>query len=256
VKFRGYSAVAVVCLGLLVADVIERFIVGPLAWLLPSCRTAILHPWIQAMAWLGTRPIAVIGGAHMPFPPVVPFEPGVLIVMNHQSLFDIPILIKSLRPGYPRILTRKRYARWIPLISHLARVYQYPIVNPEGTVSELRRSFRELEDAARTSTVPLAFFPEGTRTRDGEIGRFRTKGMAVILGARPWKVYIMVVDGFWNVARFKDFIGGVGELRGRMELAGVMEWTDPEADPRPFVKEMREVMVQRLADMRAETSVA
>jgi 1-acyl-sn-glycerol-3-phosphate acyltransferase len=256
VKFRGYLAVAVVCLGLLVADVIERFIVGPLSWLLPSHRAAILHPWIQAMAWLVTRPIAVIGGAHMPTSPVVPFEPGVLIVMNHQSLFDIPILVKSLRPGYPRIVTRKRYARWIPLVSHLLRVYQYPIVNPEGAVSELRRSFREIKVTAATSEVPLALFPEGTRSMDGEIGSFRTRGMAMILGARKWKVYVMVVDGFWNVAKFKDFIGGVGQLRGRMELAGVLEWTDPEADPQPFVDEVREVMVQRLAEMRAEAPVA
>ena len=255
-KLRGYLAVAVVCLALLAADPVERFLLGPWTWLRPSRRIAILSPWLQALAWLVTRPIAAIGGAHFPPSPRVPFEPGVLIVMNHQSLFDIPILVKSLRPGYPRILTRKRYARRIPLASHLLRLYQYPIVDPQGKVSDLRRSLAELDEAARTSEVPLALFPEGTRTKDGEIGGFRRKGMEVILGARPWRVYVLVADGFWHVAKFKNFIGGVSELRGRVELAGVLHWTDPEADPGPFIDEVRSVMVQGLADMRAEAPVA
>lgn len=176
--------------------------------------------------------------------------------MNHQSLFDIPILVQSVRPGYPRILARKRYARGIPLISHLLRLYRFPIVNPDGAVSDLRRSFREIKEAAHDSDVPLALFPEGTRTRNGEIGPFRKKGLRVILGARTWRVYVLVVDGFWNVARFKDFVGGVADLRGRVELAGVMEWTDPEAETQPFVDEMRAMMVQRLADMRSGVPVA
>jgi 1-acyl-sn-glycerol-3-phosphate acyltransferase len=207
------------------------------------------------MAWLVTRPISAIGGAHLPLAPKIPFEPGVLIVMNHQSMFDIPMVVESVRPGHPRIVTRERYARWIPIISHLLRLYQYPVVDPKGTPSELRRALEEIGEAARTSEVPLALFPEGTRTKDGEIGRFRTAGTKVILRTRPWKVYVLVVDGFWRVARFKDFIRGVANLRGRIELAGVLNWEDPKADPGPFIDEMREVMIRRLADMRAEVPV-
>ncbi len=247
---------AVVCFGFLVADLIQRFIIGPLSWMRPSRKTAIISAWIQTMAWLCTRPISAIGGAHLPVPPQVPFEPGVLIVMNHQSLFDIPILVESARPGYPRILTRRRYARWIPVISHLLRLYQYPVVDPKGKPSEIRESLDRIREAARTSEVPMALFPEGTRTKDGEIGRFKKNGFKAILGARPWKVYVLVVDGFWDVAKFKDFIGGVSKLRGRLELAGVLHWTDPEADPQPFIDEVRQVMVRGLADMREGVPVA
>ena len=255
-RLRGYLAVAVVCLGILVADPVERFVIGPWTWLRPSRRIQVLSPWMQALVWLVTRPISVIGGAHLPIPPQVPFEPGVLIVMNHQSMFDITMVVESVRPGHLRILTRKRYARWIPLVSHMLRLYQYPVVDPEGKVSEMRKSLDEICEAARTSEVPLAIFPEGTRTKDGEIGPFHRHGTKAILRARPWKVYVLVVDGFWQVAKFKDFIGGVAKLRGRLELAGVLHWTDPEADPEPFISEIREVMVRGLADLRAEAPVA
>ena len=255
-KARGYLAVAVVCLGLLLADLIQRFVIGPWTWVRPSRRVAILSTWLQALAWLVTRPISAIGGAYLPVPPQVPFEPGILIVMNHQSMFDIPMVVKAVRSGYPRIVTRKRYSRWIPLISHLLRLYQYPIVDPKGKASDILRSLDEIGESARTSDVPLALFPEGTRTKDGEIGRFRKNGTQAILRARPWNVYVLVVDGFWAVAKFKDVIGGVSRLRGRVELAGVLNWTDPEADPGPFIDEVREVMIRGLARMREGVPVA
>ena len=208
------------------------------------------------MAWLVTRPISTIGGAQLPIPPKIPFEPGILILTNHQSLFDIPMVVESVWPGHPRIVTRKRYTRWIPLISHMTRLYKYPTVNPMGKGSEMRTAIRQLREAARTSEVPLALFPEGTRTRDGEIGEFLTSGLRVILKARPWRVYVLVTDGFWRVAKFKDFVGGVSELRGHVELAGVLNWTDPKADPKPFIDQVREMMVRTLVDIRAGAPVA
>ena len=39
---------------------------------------------------------------------------------------------------------RQRYARWIPVISHLLRLYQYPVVDPKGTPSDLRRALDEI----------------------------------------------------------------------------------------------------------------
>ena len=55
---------------------------------------------------------------------------------------------------------------------------------------------RELKEAARTSQVPMVIFPEGTRTKDGEIGEFMTTGLRLILRSRSWKVFVFVVDGY------------------------------------------------------------
>ena len=53
-------------------------------------------------------------------------------LMNHQSLFDIPLVVQSVVRGYPRIVTRQRYSRSIPLISHMVKLYQYPVVAPSA----------------------------------------------------------------------------------------------------------------------------
>lgn len=252
-KLRGYLALAVVCVGLVLSDVVQRLVITPWVLLRPSRRIPVLAGWINVMARIVTRPLVWIGGAHIPVPErVIPAEPGVLILMNHQSLFDIPLLVQAVEGGYPRIVTRKRYGRWIPLISQMTRLYQYPLVDPTANAGVMRKTYLELREVARTSDVPIALFPEGSRSRDGTVRPFRVKGVGLLLRARPWKVYVMVGDGFWKQPRFKDFLGGISGIRGRVGLAGVLEWTDPRADPEPFLAEVRTLMERGLERLRAE----
>jgi len=194
-----------------------------------------------------------LGGASIALPPQIPFEPGVLIIMNHQSLLDIPMVCSSVRGGYPLIVTRERYRHWIPLISHMIRLYQYPVVDPMANRRDARGMTDNLSEVARSAEVPVAIFPEGTRTKDGNIGRFKKAGLRRILQARAWKIYILVGDGFWKYAKFKDFLSGIGEMNGKIEFVSMLEWDDPEGDPNPFIEEIRTQMVTRLVRMRGDS---
>lgn len=238
------------------ADVVQRFVIAPWVKLRPSARIPVLGAWINIMAWLVTRPVAFIGGCTIPRPQgFVPGGPGVLILMNHQSLFDIPLVVQTVSEGYPRIVTRQRYSRWIPLISHMVRLYQYPVVDPSANAPVIRTALDELEAAAASSDVPLVVFPEGTRSKDGEIGRFKRGGLVRILAARPWTVYVFVADGFWKAAKYKEFIRGLTHVRGKMQHVGTLEWPDPTVDPNPFLDHVRELMVDGLATMRGGAGV-
>ena len=238
---------------MVLCDLVQRLLIGPLVWLMPSSRKRVLGAWMQAMAWLTSRPMVFLGGASIAVPPQVPFEPGVLIIMNHQSLLDIPMVCSSVRGGYPLIVTRKRYRHWIPLISHMIRLYQYPVVDPTANRRDTLGMTDDLSEVARTAEVPVAIFPEGTRTRDGDIGRFKKAGLRRILQVRAWKVYILVGDGFWKYAKLKDFLRGISEMNGEVEFVSMLEWNDPAADPNPFIEEIRTRMVARLARMRGDS---
>jgi 1-acyl-sn-glycerol-3-phosphate acyltransferase len=253
---RGWLALTFVSLALAAADVVQRLVIAPWVKLRPSDRVPVLGRWIKIMAWLVTRPVAFLGGCFVPTPPrLVPSRGGVLVVMNHQSLFDIPLMVKAVEePGFPRIVTRERYARWIPLISHMIRLYGFPTVNPKAHSDEIRRSLDSVTDAARTTEVPLGIFPEGTRTKDGEIGRFKRGALSHILAVRPWTVYVYVSDGFWKAAKYKDFIRNLSGVSGRVEHVATLEWTDPSANPDPFILQIRELMVERLQSMRNGTA--
>jgi 1-acyl-sn-glycerol-3-phosphate acyltransferase len=255
---RGWLVLAYVSLSLATADLVQRLVVAPWVKLRPSGRVRVLGGWIKIMAWATTRPVAFLGGCTVPrTPPHVPNAPGILVVMNHQSLFDIPLMVESVAGrGYPRIVTRERYSRRIPLISHMIRLYQYPVVDPSAKSEEIRQSLIDMAEAARTSEVPIGVFPEGTRTKDGEIGRFKRGALSHILATRPWTVHMYVVDGFWRAAKLKDFITNLHAVRGKIEYAGSLEWTDPAANPDEFIERVRETMLQRLETMRRGAAAA
>ena len=153
-------------------------------------------------------------------------------------------------------MTRERYNKWIPIISHTLRTLKYPVVNPGAKAGTVRRHLERLGEVARTSEVPLLMFPEGTRTRNGKIGRFHTTGLERILGARDWRVYVFVSDGYWRHAKLGHFLGGMQEIEGHLSVLGPFEWKDPDADPGDFIARMRGLMVDELARVRgAETDL-
>ena len=250
---RGYLSILSILALLLLCDPVQRLIIAPWVKLFPSQRIRVLNRWQKLMAVICTSPASIIGGARFPTVPTISSGPGVLIIMNHQSIFDIPQLVKLTPDAYPHLVTRKRYARWIPLISHMIRLYQYPVVDPTANSREMKKSLRYLKEVARTADVPIAIFAEGTRTRDGEIAKFRRRGLQMILKQREWKVYAVVFDGFWERAKLKDFLRGMGDIRGQAEIAGEFEWTDPSADSEAFIEQVRDQMVEHLAQMRETT---
>ncbi len=256
-KLRGYLAITAVSIGTLLADLFQRLCIAGWVKIRPSDRLRLLTWWINLTRSLVTRPLEVIGGAEIPMPPrVIPSKPGTLIVMNHQSVLDIPMMVASVNGGYPRIVTRARYMRSIPLISHMVRLYQYPVVDPTANPKELVRALRLLARQAKESEVPIGLFPEGRRSRDGEIGPFRPRGLSRILAQRPWSVHVLVTDGYWEVARFTDFITDMSHIRGRCEHVATLEWEDPKADSTEFIEEIRTTMVDALASMRADPVAA
>lgn len=246
-KIRGTLTIGAVGLALAACDLIQRTLVAGLVRIAPSRRERILAAWQQGMARLVLGSARTLGGAHFGAIPQLPARPGVLVLMNHQSLLDIPLVVRALEGSYPRIVTRARYARGKPLISHMVRLYQYPTVQPGATV---RGHVQTLGEAASESPVPVVIFPEGTRTRDGEIGSFKRAGLQALLAARPWEVWILVADGTWQAARLVDFLENVSTIRATLTAVGPFTWSDPTADPAAFIGELHGRMVEALEALR------
>ena len=193
-----------------------------------------------------------VGGARWPPLPTLPSRPGTLVLGNHQSLFDIPLLSKCVHKGYALFVTRRRYvAKRVPLVTHMLRLYGHPIVDPGSSDPHQLVALRETAEGAGQ---PIVLFPEGHRSRDGEVGPFKTAGLRVLLGARRWTVYVSVVDGFWRCAQLRNFVNNVHAVRGRAEILGPMDSPAPGEDPGPFIEEVRRLIVARLRDMREGAS--
>lgn len=250
---RGYIALGLIGILFLAADLAERVIVAALIKLLPARRERILTAWVRELSSLTLGILRGIGGAAIGPLPRIPCRSGVLVVMNHQSLIDIPLVIKCLESGYPWIVTRRRYTKGIPLVSHMLRFFGHPVVEPGGGGSQQIDSLRR---AARTATRPLVIFPEGTRTRDGEIGSFKSGGLKAILASGRWLVYLVVSDGFWRCARLSDLARNIPTVQGRIECMGPFPSPPAGEDDRQFIDHLRRRMCMKLQEMRGQPTAS
>ena len=181
----------------------------------------------------------------------IPAQPGLLVLMNHQSLLDIPLVFACFTDGYPMVVTRERYRTGYPLVSHMIRLYGHPTVRPGEHAAVQLEALRR---TAATCDRPVVIYPEGSRTRDGEVRPFKTAGLKAILSARRWSVHVVVGDGLWAMARVGGFVGHVSSARIHLEDAGPFAFDPEKDDVDTFCAAMEKEMVRKLAEMRASAT--
>jgi 1-acyl-sn-glycerol-3-phosphate acyltransferase len=155
------------------------FILDPLIWLytivlgiisipvsLFGSKGRILHDFARFWSWLIMKtissPVQVTG-----LEKIDTSKPHVYAV-NHASALDIPVLYVYL-PFQFRIVFKKELLKY-PIVGwHLRRSGQVCIdqQNPTASVGSIRSALKSLKGG-----MPLVIFPEGGRTRDGEVKPF------------------------------------------------------------------------------------
>jgi 1-acyl-sn-glycerol-3-phosphate acyltransferase len=133
------------------------------------------HRCARAWAWLivkttGVR-IQVAGLEHL--------EAGCSYVFaaNHQSIYDIPILFASI-PSQLRIVAKESLGR-VPFMGwHLQRA-GHLLVNRRNPGADIVGKMKRLVGESSS----LIVFPEGTRSVDGVVGRFKKGPFLVAIDA-------------------------------------------------------------------------
>jgi 1-acyl-sn-glycerol-3-phosphate acyltransferase len=188
------------------------------------------------------------GGARFRREGVLPTDSPVAIVANHQGLLDIMQITLLGQPFAPAFVTRTRYQRFVPHVSACIRMLHCPMIDPRrarlGAVKTIRRGAKELRNG-------LLIFPEGHRSRDGEVRPFRTIGVEAMFRAKRVPVYIVVNDGLWHARRFVDSFFGLHLIDAWSAVHGPFEIPEDKADIPAFVEHLRQEIITRLAEHRA-----
>ena len=123
------------------------------------------HKCARAWAWLILRTT----GVSVTVRGVDVLEPGrsYVFASNHQSIYDIPIVFDSI-PVQLRIVAKDSLGRFPFLGWHLQRT-GHLLVDRKSPGAGIVKKMARLVGGARS----LIVFPEGTRSTDGSVGRFK-----------------------------------------------------------------------------------
>ncbi len=244
----GVTTFVLLGLVFVLGDIWGRLVVEPFIHFFPDRRERSLRAYHVGFRAGMFAVLRSVGGARFDVGPLIPCRGGILIVMNHQSLLDVPVAALMVPDGYPRFVTHYRYARGIPLVSHMIRMMGSISVYP-GRMG--RVELDRIADAAREAEHPIVLYPEGHRTRDGEIRPWKRGALDTFLSARAWTVHVVVIDGLWKAARIPAFIRTLTQVRCRVESAGVFEYDGRGRESHgEFVEKMHAAMCDKLSEMR------
>ena len=229
-----------------------RLVIVPGAWLFPTHRLSLVSFYMKLISH-GTLGLMRLGGARFRREGALPTGSPAVIIGNHQGLLDIMQITILGKPFAPAFVTRTRYQRFVPHVSACIRMLHCPMIDPKrdrlGAVKTIRRAAQELPHG-------LLIFPEGHRSRDGEVRPFRNVGVEAMLRARRVPVYIVVNDGLWRARRFVDSIFGIHLIDAWSAVHGPFEIPADKADIPAFIEHLRQEIIRRLEEHRAADRAA
>jgi 1-acyl-sn-glycerol-3-phosphate acyltransferase len=126
---------------------------------------------------------------------------GYALISNHQSLFDIAMIGGLLFSNYPKYVAKRELGRGIPSISLNLRHGGNAIIDRKNRRQAVE-AITEMASTAQRRNVSVVIFPEGTRSRDGRLQRFKASGTEALLDAADrLPVVPTAVDGSWRLLR-------------------------------------------------------
>ncbi len=168
-------------------------ITGPLNFFLPAYHI-ISTTWAKWLIWVGGVKIQVKGHHH-----ILP-DKSYIFISNHASLFDIPILLSSLKNEI-KMIAKKELAL-IPIFGWSLVAGGYILINRNDTKKAIR-SLKTAEKKLKKGTSIL-IFPEGTRSDNGHIQSFK-KGAFILALQTKFDIIPITIVGSNNVMPKKSF---------------------------------------------------
>ena len=159
--------------------------------------------WSKITCYLALCPVKVHGKENLKK------KQSYVIVANHQSAFDIFLMYGFL--GVPIKWMMKKGLAKIPLVGAACRAAGFIFVDnttPRTAQRSVAEAKRRLKDGAS-----LAVFPEGSRTHDGKMGRFR-KGAFQVAFDQHLPIVPVTINGTYKILP----IGTIITHAHRMEM--------------------------------------
>jgi 1-acyl-sn-glycerol-3-phosphate acyltransferase len=134
--------------------------------------------------------------------PALPQGRSVIIVSNHQSMYDIPMIMWECRSREVGFIAKRELGKWIPSISLALRRLGSVLIDRKEAALAVRQ-IEEFGKATEERKEVAAVFPEGTRARDGVMKRFKPTGLKTLLGAMPSAlVQPVAIRGNWRLLQY------------------------------------------------------
>ncbi len=140
----------------------------------------------------------------------VPKNVPLIIVANHQSLYDIIAIIWFMRRFHPKFVSKKELGKGIPSVSYNLRHGGSVLIDrkdPKQAIPVIKRMSEYIEKHKRSAVI----FPEGTRSKTGKPKEFAQSGLKILCKYAPSAYVVPVtINDSWKMVKYGFFPLGLG----------------------------------------------
>ena len=140
----------------------------------------------------------------------LPTDRPLIMVSNHQSLYDIPIFFWKMRKHDVKFISKIELSKGVPSVSYNLRKGGNALIDrkdPRQALPEIKRFAEFIEEHNYAAVI----FPEGTRSRDGVPKFFSPNGLKTMLKYAPSALVVPVsINNSWKLVRFGKFPMDIG----------------------------------------------
>ncbi|HUH28328.1 lysophospholipid acyltransferase family protein [Gelidibacter sp.] len=133
-----------------------------------------------------------------------------IIVANHQSMYDISPIMWYMRKHHPKFISKKELGKGIPSVSYNLRHGGSVLIdrkNPRQAIPAIIKFGEYIENNKRAAVI----FPEGTRSKTGVPKPFQTKGLEMMIKKVPSATIVPIsINNSWKMLRYGKFPMGIG----------------------------------------------
>lgn len=135
----------------------------------------------------------------------IPENVPIIFVCNHQSVYDIPPLIHFLQKHNPKFVGKKELDNRTPSIAINLKNNGSVLIdreNPKEAIAKLSEFGKYLNKNNFSGLI----FPEGTRSRNGQLKPFKTTGLKTLMKNMPNGYIVPItINNSWKVVRYGVF---------------------------------------------------
>ncbi len=141
---------------------------------------------------------------------LIPKNVPIIMVANHQSMYDIIAIIWYMRKFHPKFVSKKELGKGIPSVSFNLRHGGSVLIDrkdPKQAIPTIKKLGDYIEKFKRSAVI----FPEGTRSRDGHPKPFSQTGLKILCKSAPSAYVVPItINNSWKMVKYGIFPVGLG----------------------------------------------
>lgn len=173
-----------------------------------------------------------------------------LLISNHQSLLDIVVHMKYYNGIRLRFFAKKELGGHVPLVSPMLKSGKHCLVKRTGSPSQAMKAVDSFAEYVSKNNLIPVLFPEGSRSKTGELGNFHSAGFRRFLNASPMPVVVCALDGGWKISSLTKIIRNLRKGSYKIKILKIYDTPHTKEEQLNILQESKVLIQEQLNEWR------